>query len=609
MEGMPSEEKKPVRTRAVLRAYGRAARAYPYLLGATIFSVLLIEGASVVAPLFLKEFVNILAAGNTAATVINAVVWTLAAYATVNFVGWIGQRIRMFSVGRLEAKAMADLYDDAFNYLLHHSHDFFISNFTGTLTRRVSRYARAFEGVLDNFVMNLIPAGLFLLGVVGVLMLRNVWLGVGLFCMTAFFIYIQYVMVMWLQPLRERRTAEDSHLTGALSDAVLNHSTIVTFGAAPYERSVFKQVTARWRDATRAAMDAYAWIYGVQGLIATFIEISVLSGAAYLWFNGVLTVGDFVLVQIYIIGLLNQVWGIGRNMRHLHDGFTEASEMIDIMTLPHEIVDAPHASPLKVSDGVIAFDHAVFHYKQSAAILNDLTLTIAPKEKVALVGSSGAGKTTIAKLLLRLYNLTSGNIAIDGQDIANVTQESLEQSIAFVPQEPMLFHRSLMDNIRYGRQEATDEEVIEAAKRAHCYEFITTYPLGFDTMVGERGVKLSGGERQRVAIARAILKDAPILVLDEATSSLDSESERLIQEALFELMKGKTVIAIAHRLSTIMHMDRIIVLEKGSVVLTGTHGELLSHDSNLYKKLWDIQAGGFIRADETLSGEADFASV
>lgn len=597
MEGMPSEEKKPVRTRAVLRAYGRAALTYPYLLAAAVLSMLLIELASVVAPLFLKRFINILAAGNTADAVISAVVWTLVAYAAVNFIGWIGQRIRMYSVGRLEARVMADLYDEAFSYLLRHSHDFFISNFTGTLTRRVSRYARAFEQVFDNFVMNLIPAGLFLLGVVGILMLSNLWLGAGLFCMTVLFIYMQYIMVMWLQPLRERRTAEDSHVTGALSDAVLNHSTIVTFGAASYERSIFKDVTGRWRDATRAAMDAYAWIYGVQGLIATFIEIAILSATAYLWFRGVLTVGDFVLVQIYVIGLLNQVWSIGRNMRHLHDGFTEASEMIDIMEQPHEIVDVAQAPALKVSDGAIAFDHIVFHYKQSAAILDDLTLTIAPKEKVALVGSSGAGKTTIAKLLLRLYDLTSGSISIDGQDIAGVTQESLERSIAFVPQEPMLFHRSLMDNIRYGRQDATDEEVIEAAKRAHCYEFIATYPLGFDTMVGERGVKLSGGERQRIAIARAILKDAPILVLDEATSSLDSESERLIQEALFELMKGKTVIAIAHRLSTIMHMDRIIVLEKGSVVLTGTHGELLSHESNLYKKLWDIQAGGFIGAD------------
>lgn len=238
-----------------------------------------------------------------------------------------------------------------------------------------------------------------------------------------------------------------------------------------------------------------------------------------------------------------------------------------------------------------------FEYHDSHAVLQDFSLAIQPHEKVALIGSSGAGKTTTAKLLLRLYDVSAGTISIDGQNIAGVTQESLRTSIAFVPQEPALFHRSLMENIRYGRQDATDEEVIEAAKQAHCHEFISQYPEGFQTMVGERGVKLSGGERQRVAIARAILKDAPILILDEATSSLDSESERLIQDALLRLMKGKTVIAIAHRLSTVMNMDRLIVMEKGEVVLSGTHDELLAHESNLYKKLWEIQAGGFIRED------------
>ncbi len=222
---------------------------------------------------------------------------------------------------------------------------------------------------------------------------------------------------------------------------------------------------------------------------------------------------------------------------------------------------------------------------------------IAPGEKIALVGPSGAGKSTITKLLLRLYDINSGAIEIDGQNIAEVTQESLRNAIAFVPQEPVLFHRTLMENIRYGRRDATDAEVIDAAKKAHCHEFIAALPEGYNTYVGERGIKLSGGERQRVAIARAILKDAPILVLDEATSSLDSESEHLIQDALEVLMRGKTVIVIAHRLSTIMKMDRIVVLEGGQVVAEGTHEELLQQ-GGLYHKLWSIQAGGFIVDEE-----------
>ncbi|MDP1707225.1 MAG: ABC transporter ATP-binding protein [bacterium] len=594
---MKTEKKKPARAWAVLRVYGAAVIKYPKLIWGAVFATVIIEIAEVSAPLFLKQFVNVLAGGNSSPNVVEAIIWILIAYALVNLCAWTGQRLRMFTLGRVEARVMADLYENAFTYLIGHAHEFFISNFTGTLTRRVTRYARAFEQVLDNLLMNFFPAALFLFGVVIILSLSNIWLGVSLFILTSIFIYVQYRMMMYIQPLRTRRTEEDSHMTGALSDAVLNHSTIATYSASGYERSYFGKVTEVWRDATSRAMDAYAWIYGILGLVATFIEIGLLGGTAYLWTKGLLTVGDFVLVQIYIIGLLNRVWGIGRNMRQLHDAFTEATEMLDIMELPHGIQDVADASELKVTDGAIVFENVRFEYGDNHAVLDNFNLTVQPHEKVALIGSSGAGKTTIAKLLLRLYDVTNGKISTDGQNISQVTQESLRKAIAFVPQEPMLFHRSLMDNIRYGRQEATDEEVIEAAKQAHCHEFISQCKEGFQTLVGERGVKLSGGERQRVAIARAILKDAPILVLDEATSSLDSESEKLIQDALLHLMKGKTVIAIAHRLSTVMNMDRLIVMEKGRVILTGTHDELLAHESNLYKKLWEIQAGGFINTD------------
>ncbi|MDP2655762.1 MAG: ABC transporter ATP-binding protein [bacterium] len=594
---MISEKKKPARIGAVLRVYSKAALVYHGLLSAVIIATIAIVAGEIVAPLYLRQFVNVLATGNTAPNIFNSIVMILGAYTLVNLVGWTGQRVRMLTIGRLEARTMADLYDIAFTYLIGHSHEFFISNFTGTLTRRVTRYARSFESVFDNLIMNLLPAFLFLVGVVTVLSLRNVWLGTGLFVLTALFIYMQFRMVMWLQPLRTKRTEEDSRMTGALSDAVLNHSTITSFAALPYERSYFGTVTDKWRDATSKAMDGYALIYGIQGMFALFIEIAILGGTAFLWQKGLLTIGDFVLVQIYVLGLLNQVWSIGRNMRQLHDAFSEATEMLDIMELPHEIIDASDAQVLNITEGAVSFDHMHFSYNEGHTIFQDFALDIRPHEKVALIGTSGAGKTTIAKLLLRLYDISNGAISIDGQDISQVTQKSLRKAIAFVPQEPMLFHRSLMDNIRYGRQDATDNEVVEAAKQAHCYEFINHYKEGFGTMVGERGVKLSGGERQRIAIARAILKDAPILVLDEATSSLDSESERLIQDALLRLMEGKTVIAIAHRLSTVMHMDRLIIIEKGTVILSGTHEELLSHESNLYKKLWEIQAGGFLRKD------------
>ena len=594
---MPPDKKRTARVWPVLRAYGKAALAYPKPLSAALIATVGIEAAAVVAPLYLRQFINLLSGGTPSSATVQALFSVLVIFAAVNFAGWIGQRVRMLTVGRMEAKVMADLYENAFGYLLGHAHEFFISNFTGTLTRRVTRYARSFEQVLDNLLLNFFPAFIFAIGVIGVLSMRSVLLGAGLFVWTVVFVYIQFRMVLWRQPLRAARTEEDSRVTGFLSDTVLNHSTITTFAAGPYEKMRFQDAIARWYAATKRTWDADAWVYGVQGLFAIGIEVALLAGAVLLWEQGVVTVGDFVLIQIYILGLMNRIWGIGRNMRQLYDAFADATEMLDILETPHAIQNAADARALQVGEGAIAFEHVRFAYHTDQAVLLDFDLAIPPREKVALVGSSGAGKSTITKLLLRLYDVTDGTIRIDGQNIAAVTQESLRAAIAFVPQEPMLFHRSLMDNIRYGRQNATDEEVFEAARQAHCDEFISRYPQGFETMVGERGVKLSGGERQRVAIARAILKNAPILVLDEATSSLDSESEALIQDAFAKLMKGKTVIAIAHRLSTVMKMDRIIVVEAGAVVLSGSHEELLARESNLYKKLWEIQAGGFMSAE------------
>jgi ATP-binding cassette subfamily B protein len=284
--------------------------------------------------------------------------------------------------------------------------------------------------------------------------------------------------------------------------------------------------------------------------------------------------------------------------------------MVEILLLSHEIKDSPSAKELIISRGGLEFKNLTFAFDETRKVLEDINLTIKPGEKVALIGPSGAGKTTFVRLLLRLYSPTAGKILIDGQDISEATQESLRKNISMVPQDPILFHRTLAENIAYGKRGSPKEEVENAAKLAHCNEFIKDLPFGFETYVGERGIKLSGGERQRVAIARAILTNAPILVLDEATSSLDSHSEMLIQDALNNLMKGRTTIVIAHRLSTIQKMDRIIVIDGGKIIEQGSHKELLSNESSLYKKLWELQAGGFLKSesdaeDETADEEED----
>jgi len=307
------------------------------------------------------------------------------------------------------------------------------------------------------------------------------------------------------------------------------------------------------------------------------------------------SLGIFAMIQSYVFTIIDNTWGFSRVIRNIYQSYADAKEMVEILLLPHEITDSNLAKELVVNEGEIKFENLNFNFNETRRVLENINLAIKPGEKIALVGPSGAGKTTFIRLILRLYSATSGEILIDGQNIEEVTQESLRKNISLVPQDPILFHRTLAENISYGKPDATKEEIEKAAELAHCSEFIKNLPLGFDTYVGERGIKLSGGERQRVAIARAILKNAPILILDEATSSLDSRSEALIQDALNNLMKDKTTIVIAHRLSTIQKMDRIILIDGGKVVEEGTHQSLLKKKNSLYKKLWELQAGGFLK--------------
>lgn len=410
---MNVEKKKPARVWPVLRAYGKAVSAYPLLLGAALIGVFIIEGSNIVAPLFLRQFINLISGGVASPEVLQALYTALILFTMTNLVGWLGQRFRAIATTRVEARTMTDLFSNAFNYLLGHSHEFFISNFTGTLTRRVTRYARSFEQVFDNLVFNFLPALLFAGGVIIVLWQKSSYLGVGLLVWTMLFVYIQYKTVAWLQPLRTTRVEKDSLVTGVLSDAVLNHSTITVFAAGGHERSIFGGAIGQWFQATKRSWDADMWVNGVQGILAIIIEVALLVGAVLLWERGLVTVGDFVLIQVYILGLFNQVWGIGRNMRQLYDAFADATEMLDIMELPHEIQDVQGAKPLIVQEGAITFDHVHFEYRDGHSLLQDFSLSIVPREKIALIGSSGAGKSTITKLLLRLYDVNSGTIRID----------------------------------------------------------------------------------------------------------------------------------------------------------------------------------------------------
>ena len=595
----PQPVKRNKKALSVLRYYARAAFKYPWLLALVFIGGLIIEASNVAGPLVLRHLVDLLSRSVPTPGIMQALFLTLGLFGAAMIAGWLGNRIQQIALVYIEPRAMNDLMATAFAHMLGHSHDFFVSNFSGSLTRRVTRYGRGFENVLDNLSFNFFSTAIYAIGVLGVLFLRNWVLGAAVLLWTAGFIYLQIRLARWRQPLRVARAAQDSNVTGVLSDAIGNYSAITLFSAGAHERAIFGGAIEKWRAATMKSWVADNWIWTIQGFLIVIIEVVIFGLCLKLWGQGLFTVGDFVLVQIYVVGLIDRTQRIGNNMRQLYDAFADAYEMVEILEQPHAVQDVPNATVLRVTDGSIGLSEVDFRFTERRDIFKDFSLSIQGGEKVALVGPSGAGKSTIIRLLLRLYDVTGGSVRIDGTDIRDITQDSLRANISFVPQEPVLFHRTLRENIAYGRPDAPLEEVIAAAKKAHCHEFIDLLPEKYDTLVGERGVKLSGGERQRVAIARAILKNAPILILDEATSSLDSESEALIQDALRILMEGKTVVVIAHRLSTIMTMDRIVVIENGAIAAEGTHAELLDQKGSLYHKLWSIQAGGFLVDEET----------
>ena len=491
---------------------------------------------------------------------------------------------------------MADLMQTCYEHLQRHSIGFFSSTFVGSLVTKVKRYERSFEQLADQSLFHM---GRTLIGfstIVIILMWRNWIAGTVMLAWSISYMLIAYKFTMYKMPYDLKRAAADTETTAQLADTISNNFNIKIFSNYQTEFKRFFRVLTSQFKARKKSLDIAAIGESFNHVYMILFEVGFLYLSIKLWQGGLFTVGDIVLVLTFILRLFDQLWDLGKHIRVVYEAIADANEMTEILLSEHEIKDESNAKTLIVKNGVINFQNVNFGYHEGLEILSGFNLAIKAGEKVALVGPSGGGKSTIVKLLLRFYDLQGGRISIDGQDITKVTQDSLRDALALVPQEPVLFHRTLIDNIRYAKPGASDEEVMTAAKAAHAHEFIAKTTHGYQTFVGERGVKLSGGERQRVAIARAILKDAPILVLDEATSSLDSESEYLIQDALKSLMKDHTTIVIAHRLSTIMQMDRIVVIENGKILEQGKHRELVKAKEGTYQRLWNIQAGGFVNA-------------
>ncbi len=580
----------------VLSEIWRGLKPQAWLLFATVatFFGAAVIGA-VIVPLYYKEFFDVLTNAGDRAIAALTLVSIIVSVGALNGMRWALRRIGDFSIATLEADTMARLRQRAFEYLIRHSHNFFTSSFTGTLIQRVNRFARSLERLVDTIAFNLIPLLVTVVAAILVTWHTERILSYVIIGWIAVFFLVNLVFSIWRVKYNIKVSEADSKTTGVLADIITNQNAVQLFATYPDETERFQDVTRAQAKITKFTWHVTNLFDGVQAALIFAAEFLIFYFAIELWAENGITAGTFVLVQVYVIALTTQLWDFGRIIRTLYEIYADSKEMVEILALPHEIQDAPGAEPLSVPRGAIVFDRVTFAFEgEDRKVLDNVTLSIPGGQKVALVGPSGAGKTTFIRLLLRLFNVEQGTISIDGQNIQLSTIESLHKNISMVPQDPVLFHRTLLENIRYGRHDATDDEVKEAARLAHCDDFIEKLPEGYDTYVGERGVKLSGGERQRVAIARAILKNAPILILDEATSSLDSRSEFLIQDALENLMKGKTAILVAHRLSTIRKMDRIIVVDEGRIAEDGSHEDLLKNPESLYRKLWELQAGGFI---------------
>jgi ATP-binding cassette subfamily B protein len=568
-------------------------RRQPLRLALIIATFLVSTLADVMTPLYSGRLVDAVARG--AAT--DPAAWEAAVAAFITLVSLalaavVMRNIAFVGITDLTLKMMADISADAFHRVQRFSTDWHANSFAGSTVRKITRGMWALDLLNDTILIALFPSVVMLAG--STLLLGWYWPMMGVVVAVGSLTFIAVTAALslgFVAPAARLANIWDTKLGGSLADAVSCNAVVKGFGAETREEARFAEVVAKWRGRTRRT-----WMRGTvngtaQGLMLLALRAAVIGFALLLWSWGEASAGDVAFVLTAFFVLQGYLRDVGMHIRNMQRSVNDMEELVDIEAEPLGVEDTSGARAIRVGNGGIVFDHVTFHYgNHRLPLYSDFSLKIRPGERVGLVGHSGSGKTTFVKLIQRLYDVNEGQILIDGQDIAHATQASLRSQIAIVQQEPILFHRTLAENIAYARPDATQAEIEEAARLASAHDFIVKLPKGYGTLVGERGVKLSGGERQRVAIARAFLADAPILILDEATSSLDSESEVLIQQAMERLMVGRTTLVIAHRLSTVRALDRLLVFDAGKVVEEGSHGELIRLKGGIYRRLFERQA-------------------
>lgn len=594
-----SKEDRRRVSRRTLHYFWEASKKYKLLAIGTLLSTpIVVVVRTAIIPLVFANMIDKISSGipndQVIPTLLPSAIMLIVCHIIGSIIlGWL--RIRWLWI--FELKVMYELATRSFNTVSAQSMQFHSDRFSGSLVSQTNKFIGAFERFFDLLTFDILYLLIMIISTTCVLLTRAPFFALGLLIFIVLYVLCAAVTFKKISHLSREWAEADNKQTGQLADSISNILSVKSYGREAHERH-------RYANFTRATMNAgFAQMRGQMkrdmgfnivntGIIAIITLFLIIGQPVF-----GLAISTLILIVNYSMQIMGELWNVNNIFKGVNRVFGDAYEMTEILDMKDAVVDLPGAKPLEVKRGAISYENVEFkHHDAKESIFTDFNLDIKPGERIGLVGISGSGKTTLTKLLLRFADVDNGQIAIDGQNIKNVQQVSLRESIAYVPQETSLFHRSIAENIAYAKPDATQKEIERAAKLANAHDFIKDLPDGYETLVGERGIKLSGGQRQRIAIARAILKDAPILVLDEATSALDSESEALIQDALVKLMKGRTSIVVAHRLSTIASLDRIIVLDNGKIVEQGTHAQLLKNGGE-YNKLWSRQSGAFLDGD------------